>query len=188
MPAVSVTKSPGHNTVSPIGVIIAGGAEDTVTIVVRKQPAADVYEIVAVPVATPVRTPVPGTMVAMAVLPLAHVPPDGVHVSVTVLAGHIVVGPPIAPGSGLTVTVRVLKQPVNDDVYVIVVVPTATVFTMPVAMPIVAIPALLLLQVPPALVLVSVMLDPMHTEPGPPINGGKSLTVTIAVVMHPSRV
>ena len=39
---VSVTKSPGHNIVSPMGVIIAGGAEDIVTTVVRTHPTVDV--------------------------------------------------------------------------------------------------------------------------------------------------
>ena len=141
-----------------------------------------------VPVTTPVSTPVVDVIVATAVLPLVHVPPEGEHVSETLLAGHSVVGPVIVLGRGLTVNVRVRKHPVLASLYVTVVVPVVTVLTIPAAALIVATPVLLLLQVPPSVVLLIVILEPRHTEPGPPITDGKSLTVTIAVVLQPNCV
>jgi hypothetical protein len=127
-------------------------------------------------------------MVAMAVFPLLHVPPDGEHVSVTLLEGHKVVGPPIAPGKGFTVVVRVLMQPVVVSLYVVVVVPTVTVVTVPLEDPMLATPVLLLIHVPLGVASVNVMLDPIQTEVGPPISAGNTFTVTLIEVVQPRRV
>jgi hypothetical protein len=60
--------------------------------------------IVLVPGATPVTTPVDDPMIAAAGLLLTHVPPVVVMVSTVEPAGHTCSVPPIAPGSGFTVT------------------------------------------------------------------------------------
>jgi hypothetical protein len=51
---------------------------------------------------------------------------------------------------------------------------------MPVSEPMVATPVLLLLQVPPGELLVSVMVAATHTDDKPVINPGSGLTVTVA--------
>ena len=66
--------------------------------------------------------------------------------------------------------------------------PVVTVVTVPLVEPMVATPVVPLIHVPLGVVLVSVMLEPIHTEVGPPIKAGKGLTVTSAVVMQPKRV
>lgn len=42
-----------------------------------------------------------------------------------------------------------------------------------------------LVHVPPLLVSVSEIMEPVHTEPGPVIGAGDTFTVTAAVVKHP---
>lgn len=65
----------------------------------------------AVPAATPVTMPVPDPTVAVAVLPLVHVPPDGEELNVVVAPSHTVAVPVIAPAALLTVTACAAKQP-----------------------------------------------------------------------------
>jgi hypothetical protein len=56
---------------------------------------------------------------------------------------------------------------------------------MPVDAPIIAIVVLLLLQVPPAVTSVNVIVRPTQTLPAPFIDDGKVLTVTVASVIQP---
>ena len=58
--------------------------------------------------------------------------------------------------------------------------------TIPVDAPIVATAVLLLLHVPPATVLLSVILDPTHTADVPVIAAGIAYTVTVAYATQPA--
>ncbi len=87
--------------------------------------------------------------------------------------------PVMAAGNALTVTAVVLKQ-VLLPVIVIVAAPAATPVTMPVAEPTVAIPIALLVHVPA--LLVSVVVEPAHTDAVPLIVVGKAFTVSALVV------
>ncbi len=51
-----------------------------------------------------------------------------------------------------------------------------------------AIAVLLLVHVPPDIPFVNVIVDPAHTEPGPPMIVGAKFTVTIIVAGHPPKV
>jgi hypothetical protein len=61
------------------------------------------------------------------------------------------------------------------------VVPVVTPLTMPDDEPTVATVVLLLIQVPPAVASVTVIVEPAHTLVGPLIAAGAGLTVTTAV-------
>jgi hypothetical protein len=90
----------------------------------------------------------------------------------------------VETGAVITVTTLVVIQPVAN-VYVIVVVPLATPVTAPVPDNTVAIAVLLLAQVPPPDVLVSVMVETGHTDDGPPMAAGSGLTVNERVRKQP---
>jgi hypothetical protein len=62
----------------------------------------------------PDNTPLSEPIVATAVLLLLHVPPVVVLLNVVVLPTHTAVMPVIAPGSGLTVIMVEVKQPVPN--------------------------------------------------------------------------
>ena len=70
-----------------------------------------------------------------------------------------------------------------------VVVPAAIPLTMPVLDPTVATPVFELVQVPPAVVNHSVMLEPAQSEKGPPparvIGPGLGFTVIVCVAVRP---
>ena len=121
--------------------------------------------IVAVPPVTPQTLPVEEPTVAILVLLLLHVPPDGLELSVLQTPLHIDAVPVIAAGVALTVTVAVADadEEQADTEYVITVVPGATEVTIPEVDPIVATDVLLLLHVPPAVPvgLVKVILAPV---------------------------
>jgi hypothetical protein len=96
-----------HTASGPVGTV---GNAYTVTATVWRQPVLNVYDIstVLVPL-TPVTTPVPTPTVAIAVLPLAQVPPGVKSVNVVVPpASHTWPVPVIGSGSGFTVAVAVL--------------------------------------------------------------------------------
>ena len=86
----------------------------------------------------------------------------------------------MAPGRGFIVILFVALQP--PTVYEIVAVPAVTPVTMPEEEPTVAL-VLLLLQVPPAVASVSVIVAPSQTEELPEIDGGVGFTVTVTVVV-----
>lgn len=91
-------------TVEGPPMVPAAGAPFIVAVPVRTQPATDVYVIIAVPGATPVRTPLDEPISAMEVLLLTHVPPPGAEVNVLVADAQILKPPVIVPGVGFTVT------------------------------------------------------------------------------------
>lgn len=93
--------------------------------------------------------------------------------------------PKIGVGNGLTVTVVVVIQPVDDKVYVIVAVPVAIPVTTPVLNPILAMSASLLVHVPPGVASVNVVVRPRHTFVTPDILAGNGLTVNVAVIAQP---
>lgn len=115
-----------------------------------------------------------------------QVPPETVEDNVVLLPTQTVVLPEIVPalGSGFTVMVVVVKQPVGK-VYVTVTVPADTPVNTPVVEAIDAVDVDEELQVPPPAELVSVIVEPTQTDVGPPILPGNGLTVTIAVSVQP---
>ena len=67
----------------------------------------------------------------------------------------------------------------------IVVVPGATPETIPALMPTVAVEVLLLLQVPPTVASLNVVVKPAHTFDAPVIADGVGLTVTVVITLQP---
>ena len=111
-PSVSVVFAPTQTADAPE---IAVGDKLTVTTIFDAQPAGDVYVILLVPVATPVITPLEGPTVAIEGLPLNHVPPVGLGISVIVAVTHTAVGP-VSVGVGFTVIAFVAEHPVIPTV------------------------------------------------------------------------
>ena len=99
--------------------------------------------------------------------------------------GQTADGPPIADGSGLTVTTAVRLHP-KTEVYVMVALTGATPETIPEALPTVATSVLLLLHVPPAVASVSETVEPAHTASGPEIRAGNGFTVIGRVEVQPA--
>src|ERR1043165_3698376 len=135
------------------------------------------------PAATPVTTPVAST-VAVAELLLLHTPP-------LIALANAVVEPthtddaPVIDGTEPTVMLAVAVQP-PPVVNVIVATPALTPVTTPFAAPMVATDGLLLLQLTPSGALfVRAIVEPTHTDEGPPIEGTTALTVTTAVRAQP---
>lgn len=134
--------------------------------------------ITGVPDATPVTTPLDEPTVACAVLLLVHVPPAILLLNVVVWPTHTVGVPVITDGAAFTVNDVVREHPVLK-VYVMVTVPAATPVTIPLVEPTVAVSKSLLLQVPPPVASVSVLVDPTQTFIVPVIVAGSGLTVTV---------
>lgn len=133
--------------------------------------------------ATPPTVPPAALTVPTAALLLVQVPPGVVELSTVVKPVHTVLLPVIAAGRGLTVTTAVRVQPLVPK-QVIVAVPVATPVTTPDEEPIVATVVLLLLQVAPTLVVLSVVVDPTQTASVPLMVFGAGCTVTTTVVKH----
>jgi hypothetical protein len=94
-----VVLSPSQiNKVPPI----AAGMEFTVTVTERKHPVDKLYDILAVPAATPLTVPLVPTEATVALL-LLHVPPDVPDESDTYPLSHIDSVPVIEAGRALTV-------------------------------------------------------------------------------------
>ena len=158
------------------------GRAPTVTVLVAKQPFADVYVMLVVPPLMPATTPVP-FIVPMAVALLIHVPPAVASSRSVVCPTQTNALPVIAAGDASTVTTRELMQPV-PSVYTIVVVPAVSPFTTPDAST-VPTAVVLLLHVPPAVALSRSVVLPVHTVAAPVMAAGSGLTVTTAVAAHP---
>jgi hypothetical protein len=120
-------------------------------------------------------------IVATVVLLLPHVPPAVASLRVIIEPAHTDVGPVIAGGLGLTVTMAVVAHPVELSVNVILDVPDAIPLTTPVVIPIVATPVLPLLHVPLPDTSLSVLVAPKQMLRVPLI-AGRGFTVTTAVV------
>ena len=140
--------------------------------------------MVTTPSVMPVAVPVEDPIVATALLLLLHTPPLVASVNVVVKPTHTLVVPPMAEGFGLTVKLVTAIQLVLI-VYVIVTMPSVMPVTVPVDEPIVATPGLLLLQTPPEVASVNVVVIPTHTLVVPPIAAGFGLTVTVVVTKDP---
>jgi hypothetical protein len=151
---------------------------------VTRQPVDNVYVIAHVPAATPVITPVVGLMVSVAGQPLLQLPPVVAFVAVVVEPTQVARLPPIVAGNGLTVSVTELEQPVVS-VHIIVTVPAEIPVTIPEDEPTVAMAVLLLDQVPPAGLLVSVVVEPSHTAGAAGLITGNGYTVTMPVIRQP---
>jgi len=67
-------------------------------------------------------------------------------------------------------------------------VPTETAVTIPAPVPTVATAVVPLAQLPPVVVSVSVIVDPVQAREDPPIAAGNGLTVTILVAKQPDPV
>jgi hypothetical protein len=132
-----------------------------------------------IPVTIPVEEPtltVPEPAVAL------HEPPVVTSASVVFNPSHTVAVPVIADGSGVTVTTTVVRHPVGK-VYVMVTGPEVVPpVTIPDEVPTVAIERLPLLQIPPAVALLSVVVSPGHTVRVPVIAAGSGFTVTVVTV------
>jgi len=99
---------------SVVGPLIAAGEAFTVMVISDWQPVANLYVTGVVPPVIPTKAPVVLLMVPTAVLPLIHVPPVGVAVSVVVIPEQITEDPDIEPGSGYTVTTLVVTHPFSS--------------------------------------------------------------------------
>jgi hypothetical protein len=143
----------------------------------------DEYDITAVPAETPVTTADEEPTVATPVEPLDHVPPGVASSRVVVELTQTVKVPVMAAGSGLTETTTERAQPVAGNVYEIVLVPIAEPVTTPPAV-IGATPELELVQLPPGVVLESVLVVPRQTDADPVIAAGSPFTVTTFVVLQ----
>ncbi len=144
------------------------------------------------PVTIPVTIPVDPT-VATEVTLLLHVPPDVASVRLVVDPWHTLGVPRITAGSGFTVTVLDVVQPLVA-VYVIsavagVLLPVTTPPTVPVIRFTVAIPVAPLTQVPtgPAGSL-KLVVEPWQTVSVPVMPGGEAVTFTVVVAIpaHPA--
>jgi hypothetical protein len=92
--------------------------------------------------------------------------------------------PTIGSGDAFVFTVVVARQPVVS-IYVITVDPELMAVSTPVDGSMVPAVVLLLLHVPPAGVLASVVVSPVQTPPPPVMAPGSGLTVTTAVDLQP---
>jgi hypothetical protein len=140
--------------------------------------------MILVPASTPDTEPLL-PIVATDVLLLLHVPPPVPSVKPEVLPAQKVVAPEMLAGLPITLTVVVVKHPV-ENAEVIMLVPAEAPNTVPPEF-MVATDVLLLLQVLPAL-LVSVEVLPAHKVVEPVMGAGVALTVTIAVTRQPEPI
>jgi hypothetical protein len=107
---VKIVVEASHTEVVPL---IADGNGFTVTTALAWQPVDNIYVILEVPEATPVTTPLPVPIVAMAVLPLLQLPlPELVSVVVEPVQTSEL--PLIADGNGFTVATIIAWQPVDN--------------------------------------------------------------------------
>lgn len=103
--SVSVDTEPGHNAPAPV-IVPAVAPGLTVSVAVATpvpQVEVTLYEITAVPAATPVTTPAALT-VATPVLLLLHVPPVTAAVNVAVVPAQMVAGPVTVPAVAVVLT------------------------------------------------------------------------------------
>jgi hypothetical protein len=141
--------------------------------------------IIAVPAVDPVTiTVLPAPVIDAFVLFRLHVPPAEVSLIVTAAPVHKVGGACIGRGEIPTVTDVAVCHPLA--VYVMVAVPVYTelALTTPVPATTEAINALLLLQVPPVVLLLSVSVPPWHIDVAPVIADAAPI-FTMLVVKQP---
>jgi len=144
---------------------------------------------VDVPKVSPFTMPVvgPTEQTPAGVLVAVQIPPDGELVRVVDAPTQTLPEPEMAAGSGLTLTVLVTKHPLPRS-YVMVTVPNETPPTTPVDALTEPTAGLLLLHVPPAGVVESVVVAPRHAMFTPVIAAGVGVTVTTATELQPATV
>jgi len=179
---VNVIELPRHTLVGPVIV----GRLVTVIVCVTVQPLLLVYVITLVPADTPVITPALVTVATAGVADThgftAAGTPEPVHV---VLFPVVTLAAPTIVGSGFTVNVAVIEQPLLF-VYVITLVPADTPVTTP-ALSTVATPGVADTQGLTA----AGMPEPLNAEVLPihafkvPVMAGRAFTVTVAVMVQP---
>ena len=130
--------------------------------------------------------PVVDPTVATDVLLLVHTPNSVALVNVVDEPEHTDEAPPMAAGVAATLTIPVAMQPVGN-IYVIADVPAATPVTIPDEDPIVAVEVELLDHGPPEEVLLSVVVDPIHTLSVPEMVFGKGFMVTVTLPCTPQQ-
>ncbi len=138
-----------------------------------------------VPAPTPDTTPVVPPTVAIPVPALVHEPPDVVFDRLVDVPTHVESTPEIAAGLPFTVTIPVVRQPVESE-YEIVAVPAELPVTTPVE-PTDATPALLLLQVPPDVADDNVVVLPLQIAIVPERDAGIGFTVISYVEIQPDK-
>lgn len=164
---------------------MAGGNGFTVTMAIVVQPVPNVYVIFAVPAATPLARPVPGTIVATLVLPLVQVPPPA-SVSCVFDDTQRFNEPDIGLGNGLTVTGVLVVQPVEVSLNEIVDVPVDTPVTTPLPETTVATLVLVLVHVPAPDASLRPVVKPRHAKGLPDMLAGAGKTVTVVVAVLPA--
>ena len=178
--SASMVVVPTHTLNVPV---IVAGAVFIVIILVTMHPVPREYVITLVPVPTPFTRPLREPTVAAKVLLLLHVPPPEPFERVIVSLAHKADPPIMGPGERLIVTDVTATHPAGE-VYLITSVPVVTPVTAPVD-PTVAMLVVMLTQVPPAGLPLSVMIAPTHSAEGPVITG-MGFTVTTVDVLHPA--
>jgi len=181
--SVKVSEEPTHRLGVP-ATIPPGNGFTVTTTPGEVQPDPIEKVMIAVPGLEPVTTPVIASTGATVGLELYHVPGPPASTNVVVCPWHTLSVPVGAGGGFTTVTSFVTLHDVAGTVYIIVVDPTATPVTTPVE-EILPMPGALLLQTPPGLASVSVIVEPTHTLLDPPIGNGFAFTVTTVVVEQP---
>jgi hypothetical protein len=162
--------------------VIFAGIGLMVSIAVLIQPVdVSVKLITGLPAVIVFTNPELDPIIAIPRLLLAHVPAPDELVRVVVLPAQSSCVPPIAAGSAVTVTVRVVIHPVFC-VKVITAVPALKPDTIPVADPTVATAVLPELQVP-APVLARIVDEFSHNVADPVMADGSGFTVITFVVV-----
>lgn len=124
------------------------------------------------------------SIVPMAGLSIAHVPPETALLSVVVRPSHTVYAPVIVAGSGLTVTDLETLQPV-PVVYTTVADPAAMPVMVPVTDDTDMTEGVVVDHVPPVTVLKSMFEVPIQMSDVPVIAGGNAVTVMVVDILHP---
>ena len=135
------------------------------------------------PIALPVTIPVLPT-IAMDISSVLHAPPVVVSCKVTVADWQTGALPVIVAGVVFTVTTCVAWQPPVVILYVMDDVPAATPVTVP-SVPTVAFVGVPLIQAPPGVPSVRLVIRPAHTVGVPVIVPAAALTVTTLVAEQP---
>ena len=118
------------------------------------------------------------------VAPLVQLPAAVISVKFTTSPAHTLFVPVIPAGSGFTVMVVVVMQPV-PNVYVTAAVPLTIPVTTPLLVPILPVAAAPDVHVPPVVASLSVVFNPTHTVCVPLIVAGNGFTVTLDIAIQP---
>ena len=173
---------PPQSTATPV---IADGDMFMVIIFETVQPSVGVYCIIAVPVELPATSnPVPAPILATVAGKTRHVPPVVASANVVVVPPQRTLSPVTGDVAGYTVIPFVAGQ--TPTRYCMVTGPEELlVVTTPVLLPIMAMAVLLLLQCPPVVASVMVVVAPAHSAAAPAIATGFAFTVNVCFAEQP---